>query len=225
MQYKDTISDDADFDGIGYDDVVFGDTVVLLFAKAPVTGQVNTRLIPDIGEVAATQLQHDLIYHRLDMLTSSGLCEVRLMCAPDVQHECFQSCKAKYGVELHVQQGDDLGERMFNGVSEALEDHRYCIIIGTDAPALDADNIKQAIEVLRSGKQAVLVPAEDGGYVLFGLSRPHEELFSDISWGGAEVMQQTRRRLEDNAISYLELDSCWDIDVIEDYQRYLKTLA
>lgn len=206
-------------------DTIYDDTVVILFAKAPVAGQVNTRLIPDIGEVAATQLQHDLIYHRLDMLTSSGLCEVRLMCAPDVQHDCFQSCNAKYGIELHVQQGDDLGERMFNGVTEALKDYRYCIIIGTDAPALDAANIKQAIEVLRSGNQAVLVPAEDGGYVLLGLSQPRKELFSDISWGSSEVMQQTRRRLQDNAISYIELDSCWDIDVIEDYQRYLKTLV
>jgi len=203
----------------------YEDTIVLLFAKAPVTGQVNTRLIPDIGEQAATQLQQDFIHDRLNMLTGSGLCHVRLMCAPDEHHECFRSCKQSYPIELSVQQGEDLGARMFNGASMALHDHRYCIIIGTDAPALDAERIAQAIEGLRSGKQAVFVPAEDGGYVLAGLSEPLEELFRDISWGSAEVMQQTRRRLEEHAIPFLELESCWDVDVIEDYRRYLQEIS
>jgi rSAM/selenodomain-associated transferase 1 len=203
----------------------FDDAIVLLFAKAPVAGQVNTRLIPDIGEQAATQLQHDLIHDRLEMLAASGLCHVRLMCAPDEQHECFQSCKQSYPIELSVQQGQDLGVRMLNAASKALRDHRYCIIIGTDAPALDAEMIAQAIEGLHSGKQAVFVPAEDGGYVLAGLSEPREELFRDISWGSADVMQQTRRRLEENAIPFLELESCWDVDVIEDYRRYLQEIS
>lgn len=203
----------------------YDDTIVLLFAKAPVAGQVNTRLIPDIGERAATQLQHDLIHDRLKMLAASGLCHVRLMCAPDAQHECFQSCKQSYPIELSVQQGQDLGVRMLNAASKALRDHRYCIIIGTDAPALDAEIIAQAIEGLRSGKQAVFVPAEDGGYVLAGLSEPREELFRDISWGSAKVMRQTRRQLEENAIPFLELESCWDVDVIEDYRRYLQEIS
>ena len=203
----------------------YDDTIVLLFAKAPVAGQVNTRLIPDIGEQAATQLQHDLIHDRLDMLTASALCHVRLMCAPDEQHECFRSCKQSYPIELSVQQGEDLGARMFNAATKALHDHRYCIIIGTDAPALDAEMIAQAIEGLRCGKQAVFIPAEDGGYVLAGLSKPREELFRDISWGSAQVMQQTRRSLEEHAIPFLELESCWDIDVIEDYRRYLQQIS
>jgi rSAM/selenodomain-associated transferase 1 len=199
----------------------YDDTIVLVFAKAPVAGQVNTRLIPDIGEQAATRLQHDLINDRLNMLTASELCHVRLMCAPDAHHECFRSCEQRYPIELSVQRGDDLGERMFDAASTALHEYRYCIIIGTDAPALDTGTITQAIEGLRSGKQAVFVPAEDGGYVLLGLSEAREELFRDISWGSAQVMQQTRRRLQENAIDYLELDTCWDIDVVEDYTRYL----
>ena len=37
-------------------------------------------------------------------------------------------------------------------------------------------------EVLRSGSDAVVYPAEDGGYVLIGLRRPVPELFSDMAW-------------------------------------------
>jgi len=68
--------------------MTYGDTVILLYAKAPVSGKVNTRLIPDIGETVATQLQHDFIHQRLQMLTAAGLCDTVLMCALDRRHEC-----------------------------------------------------------------------------------------------------------------------------------------
>lgn len=197
------------------------DTVILLFAKAPVEGEVNTRLIPDIGVHAATRLQHDLIHQRLSMLTEAGLCDVRLLCAPDQQHEKFLQYKKQYPITLFDQAGDDLGQRMFNSVVSALQQYKYCIVIGTDAPALDAPRIKQVIDTLHGGSDVVIVPAEDGGYVLIAMRHAHEFLFHDISWGSAQVMSQTRKKLEDNNISVEELACCWDVDRLEDYQRYL----
>ncbi len=35
--------------------------LLIIFAKAPVAGEVNTRLIPDIGVDAATALQQELL--------------------------------------------------------------------------------------------------------------------------------------------------------------------
>lgn len=201
--------------------MLYPDTVVLLFAKAPVEGKVNTRLIADIGVQAATQLQHDLIVQRLLMLTQANLCAVSLMCSPDVQDEYFVQCKKQYPVTLLQQSGADLGKRMLNGIRQALQQYRYCIVIGTDAPALDEVLIRQAIERLKAGSEVVFVPAEDGGYVLVGLQKPYEFLFQGIRWGSAEVMQQSRRKLKKNSISFKELATCWDIDRVEDYQRYL----
>lgn len=201
----------------------YHDTVILLFAKAPVAGKVNTRLIPDIGVQEATKLQHDLIQQRLSMLKQANLCAVSLMCSPDVQDDCFVYCKQHYPISLLAQSGADLGERMLNGIKQALQQYKYCIVIGTDAPALDEVLIRQAIEHLKTESDVVFVPAEDGGYVLVGLLKPYEFLFQDISWGSAKVMQQTRNKLNDNNISFNELAPCWDIDRLEDYQRYLKT--
>ena len=205
--------------------MLYHDTVVLLYAKAPVAGSVNTRLIPDIGEQAATALQYDLIHDRLTMLNEAGLCPVRLMCAPDIGHECFAECEQKYPVSLYEQRGSDLGERMLEGVKQALSDYKYCIIIGTDAPALDGSRIKQAIDTLHVQSDAVFIPAEDGGYVLLGLAEAHVFLFRDISWGSAQVMQQSRDKLKLNNLRFTELESCWDVDRIEDYQRYLKDVV
>ena len=199
----------------------YHDTVILLFAKAPVEGKVNTRLIADIGVKAATKLQHDLIQQRLSMLKQANLCTVTLMCSPDVQDDYFISCKDSYPITLLEQSGADLGKRMLNGIKQALQQYKYCIVIGTDAPVLDEVLISQAIERLKTDAEVVFVPAEDGGYVLVGLHKPYEFLFQDISWGSAEVMQQSTSKLKKNAISFSELSTCWDIDRLEDYQRYL----
>ena len=199
----------------------YHDSVVLLFAKAPVEGKVNTRLIADIGVSAATALQHDLIHHRLLMLNKANLCDVRLLCAPDDRHECFVRCKQQYPISLFEQVGTDLGERMYNAIQDASRHYKFCIVIGTDAPALDGIAVQQALDALHEGAEVVFVPAEDGGYVLVGMRQAHDFLFQDVSWGSAEVMQQSRNILDNNKIIFEELATCWDVDRLEDYQRYL----
>lgn len=201
--------------------MLYDDSVVLLYAKAPVEGKVNTRLIADIGVQAATKLQYDLIHDRLSMLTDAKLCDVRLMCAPSQLAEDFLQCRKQYPVTLADQTGENLGERMFNGVEAALQQYNYCIVIGTDAPALDEVRIKQVIDALHEDNDVVIIPADDGGYVLIAMRQAYSFLFHDISWGSEEVMRQTRNRLNENNISFEELDSCWDVDRLEDYQRYL----
>jgi rSAM/selenodomain-associated transferase 1 len=201
--------------------MLYQDTVVLLFAKAPVEGKVNTRLIPDIGVKAATKLQHDLIHDRLTMLTAAKLCDIRLMCAPDKLTEYFIECGKRYPVALFDQTGADLGERMYAGIRHALRDYEYCIVIGTDAPSLDVDVLKMILQSLHEGAGVVVVPAEDGGYVSIAMQQAYSFLFQGISWGSAEVMQQTRDKLNNEKVLFEELPACWDIDRLEDYQRYL----
>lgn len=213
----------------------YEDTVILVFAKAPIEGKVNTRLIPDLGVQTATALQKDFIHQRLLMLKQADLCAVTLMCAPDIHHECFVQCQQQYDVTLQQQTGNDLGMRMLNGIDHALQSYKYCIVIGTDAPALDAAQIMLAIEVLHEGasykdnlcndkhkkSHVVFVPAEDGGYVLVGQDKAYDFLFKNISWGSDEVMQQSREVLQKNNINFTELAECWDVDSLNDYQRHL----
>lgn len=199
----------------------YDDTVILLFAKAPVEGKVNTRLIPDIGVREATRLQEEFINQRLQMLEQADLCHVVLMCSPDKDDNFFLKCQQQYNIDLSQQSGSDLGARMFNGVHAALELYKFCIVIGTDAPALDVEEITKAIDTLHAGKKVVIVPAEDGGYVLIGMRYVYNCLFEVMPWGSSEVLPLTRDRLLTNRISFEELSPCWDVDRIEDYQRYL----
>ena len=65
----------------------------------------------------------------------------------------------------------------------------------------------------------MFVPCEDGGYALIGLSRADRRLFEDIAWGGDTVMAETRRRLAALGWQWRELDTLWDVDRPEDYER------
>lgn len=200
----------------------YPDTVLLIFAKAPIPGEVNTRLIPELGIDVATDLQAELINSRLQNLMRSRLCELQLWCSPDSSHEFFSECKEKFNVNLYNQAGRDLGERMSHAIRSGLEGFKHVVLIGTDAPSLDDTLIEQAIKALKNGSDTVIVPAEDGGYVLVGMSQHYKEIFLSVPWGTERVMKKTRGNIIALGLKVNELQNCWDIDRVEDYRRYLE---
>lgn len=198
----------------------YPDAAVLVFAKAPISGEVNTRLIPDTGVDAATQLQVELIDLRLESLQKNKLCEIELWCSPDSNHAFFKKCKKKYGVTLFPQQGDDLGVRMSLAIKESLKRFKRVVLIGTDAPSLTLDQIEVAVQRLGEANDIVIAPAEDGGYVLIGMSQHCDGVFQSVPWGTDMVLSCTRNNIKAHNLISEELELCWDIDRVEDYQRY-----
>jgi rSAM/selenodomain-associated transferase 1 len=196
---------------------------ILIFAKAPQPGAVKTRLIPALGAQGAATLHAQLVEHTLAMVCAAGTGRVELHCAPNTSNPFFRFCSAKYGIALAAQSDGDLGERMFDAFSEALNTTSHVILVGTDCPALTVSYLIEALEALRDGSDAVFVPAEDGGYALIGLGKCDARLFEGISWGGSQVMAQTRGRLRELRWRWRELDPLWDVDRPADYQRLLQS--
>ena len=93
------------------------------------------------------------------------------------------------------------------------------LVIGTDCPALTAENLRMAAEVLRGGADVVVFPAEDGGYVLIGARRAEAALFSGMTWSTPQVMDQTRHRLQQAGLTWQEPVTLWDVDLPEDLIR------
>ena len=197
----------------------YADSVILVFAKAPVAGRVKTRLLPHISAAQAAQLHMELTHNRLQMCTAAGVCDVQLWCSPDVHHPFFPACRQRYGTQLHAQQGNDLGERMSGAIKAMLRRYSKVVVIGTDAPALGMPMIVSAIEQLDRCDVA-LVPAEDGGYVLLGASSYRQDLLAGIAWGTKTVLTDTLRNLDSLGLEYALLPECWDVDRPEDLQRY-----
>jgi rSAM/selenodomain-associated transferase 1 len=199
--------------------IKYPDCAILVFSKAPVVGQVNTRLVPYITAEQAASLHEELTHNRLRMCTTADLCDVQLWCSPDTRHPFFFDCRQRYGVQLHTQNGNDLGERMSAALQTMLGRYKKIIIIGTDAPALDIDTIDAVVNQLEHS-DIVLVPAEDGGYVLLGASKHHQDLLVDVPWGTESVLASTVCNIERLGLSYSLLGECWDVDRPEDLERY-----
>ncbi len=139
---------------------------------------------------------------------------------PDVDHEFF-AAMAGGTMTLHKQEGTDLGERMYNGAARALDERGAdaVVIIGTDCPALDVAYLRGALEKLRD-HDAVIGPAEDGGYGLIGLRRADPGVFAGIEWGTDTVCAETCRRFNAAGLFWSLLPRLWDVDRPEDLDRY-----
>lgn len=195
------------------------ETVLIVFARAPVPGKAKTRLAATIGAGAAARLHARLVERAVATAVAAGTGAVELHCAPDTRHPFFARLAARYGVALRAQGRGDLGARMHRSLARALRAARAAVLVGCDCPVLNARDLRRAVRELRRGADAVFVPAEDGGYVLVGLRRTASALFSDMPWGSDRVMSETRNRLRALGWSWRELREVWDVDRPEDYAR------
>jgi uncharacterized protein len=203
---------------------VHTDAVIMVFCKAPIPGQVKTRLIPPLTGEEAAQLHCELTEKTLQTATQNRLCDVCLWCSPSIDHPFFSILAQTFTLDLHLQQGADLGERMHHAFCQALARYSSAIIIGCDCPSLTSDDLEQALNQLNQGKPCVIAPAEDGGYALLGLRQPQAALFDNMPWGTDKVLGLTRARLHSLNLDYHELNPQWDLDTPDDLKRYRDNL-
>ena len=192
--------------------------VVIVFAKAPVPGEVKTRLLPALDAEHAAMLHAALTERALMTALDSNADAIELCCAPDDSHSFFQSCAEDFEIDLSLQGEGDLGERMLRVLDRALDEYAQAIIIGADCPALSAKHINAAAAAL-TDRDIVLTPAEDGGYALIGARRTHAKMFAAIDWGTDVVLAQQRHNLAACALSWHEMETLWDVDRPDDLPR------
>lgn len=195
------------------------DNAVLIFAKTPLEGRVKTRLIPALGERGATALYVALLERELAWISREPGCAVELWVTPQADHPVFRRLQRRHGFSLHLQQGGDLGERMEHASRQALTRYRRLLLLGVDCPALAVEHLRQAFRWLAEGEDAVLGPAQDGGYVLLGLQAWDGRLFRGHEWGGSRVAETTRAVMREAGWRWRELPLLWDLDRPEDLAR------
>jgi rSAM/selenodomain-associated transferase 1 len=183
---------------------------ILLFTRFPEPGRAKTRLIPALGAAGAAELHRRLTERTLEQVRATALpFEVRTTGRPP------QEFVGWLGTDAVVDQGEgDLGERL-----QRAGPPYPCIFIGADAPDLIAADLHDAVRALAS-HDAVIGPAEDGGYWLLGLARPLDALFADMEWGTDRVLPATLARLGAAGMSTARLRVLADLDRPEDLQRW-----
>ena len=197
----------------------FPNARVLIFAKAPIAGLAKTRLIPALGAQGAARLYAGLLRSTVQKIAADSLCPLQCWCTPNCSHELFLSMAQQFDISLYRQRGDDLGARMAHAAMQAFQEAEHVVLIGGDAPDLTPQHLRQALNWLNEGADAVLGPAEDGGYVLLALRQHEPTLFRNIPWGTDRVLTATRNRLKQRGWRWQELPTLWDVDRPEDLAR------
>lgn len=185
---------------------------LLVFAKAPRAGHAKTRLAPALGAEGAAALARALLAHTLGQAIDAGVGPVELCMSPGPGSAAWQGLPLPVGIACTDQGAGDLGARMARAVQRVTAELRQPVLLfGTDCPALDAARLRAAALALRR-HDAVLLPVQDGGYVLIGLKAPCPALFAHMPWSTAVVAQETLRRLAALGLSTWVGPTLHDID-------------
>ena len=185
-------------------------TRIVIFAKAPVAGSVKTRLIPLLGEVGAARLAQRMLADTVAHAFAAGLGTPELCATPHPSDPSWAG-HLPSGVLLSDQGPGDLGERLAAAARRVIDGGERVLLIGTDCPELDSPRLVEAAAHLES-HDAVIYPAKDGGYVLLGLVRFHESLFTEIAWSTDAVAATTIARIRALGWSLFVGDTLRDID-------------
>lgn len=178
-----------------------------VFARAPVRGQVKTRLLQsqdaETARALGRLLRDDevlLLYEAFveDALAKGaqvGFSRRALYVAGDQTHPVLARLAERFGYVVQSQGEGDLGQRMERAL-RAEDSGQGVVLIGTDSPTLPVALLQAARQGLSTTADLVLGPACDGGYYLVGTRQAVPEVFAaGIPWGTSAVLTQTLERL------------------------------
>lgn len=183
----------------------------------PKAGANKTRLIPAIGAECAMQVYRQLVDRSLieaRHLASAQGCNLTVWFTGDSASDLQNA----FGDDLtfREQVGLSLGDRLQFATKSTFDDGaKRIVVIGTDCPKLNSNDLRSAFEQLEN-HDVVIGPAEDGGYYLIGLKADCASLFADIDWSTSKVLVQTLHKTRELRLRVHQLRVLPDIDCPED---------
>lgn len=195
---------------------------LILMAKAPLPGQVKTRLCPPLTERDAAALYACLLEDTAMEMTRVKRVHRYLFYAPPGSGRFFRRDPFT-GFEARPQSIGDLGKRMATAFETAFA-HGFVrtVLVGSDCPVLSATLVRAAFRELASSADAVFGPSDDGGFYLIALSSPAPSLFRGVHWGTGTVLSEVSRRCREAGLSYSLLPIGFDLDTANDVASFAR---
>lgn len=181
---------------------------LLVIAKAPVAGRSKTRLCPPCTPEQAAALAEAALADTLAAVVATA-------CArPILVLDGEPGAWLPPGIDVVPQAPGGLGRRL--GAAFAPHDGP-ALLIGMDTPQVSPALLGESIERLTEpGADAVLGPAEDGGYWAIGFRRPDPRAFDGVPMSRASTAGRQRLRLRQLGLRVRELPPLRDVDRIAD---------
>jgi uncharacterized protein len=196
---------------------------IAVMAKAPRVGEVKTRLVPPLSPEQAAALSAAFIQDAAgNILAAARSASIAgyVAYSPPGSEAAFAGLLPE-ATRLLPPRGIGLAASLLHAAEDLLAaGYGTACLVNADSPTLPATYLVEAAGALRTpGDRLVLGPAEDGGYYLIGLKRPHSRLFEDIAWSTERVFAQTLDRAAELGLETVTLPPWYDVDDLESLRR------
>jgi len=191
---------------------------VLVVAKAPIPGRVKTRLGNEIGMMAAAEVAAASL---LDTITACrdgfgrGACHLALAGSLRDAVRRVELARAVDGWVVGRQRGETFAQRLANAHAD-VAGRGPVVQIGMDTPQLTAGLLHAAASGL-DDHDAVLGPAEDGGWWVLGLrERRSARALRDVPMSTPTTYDDTRHALVSRGLGVAATTTLRDVDTRDD---------
>ncbi len=182
---------------------------LIIFVRKPELGKVKTRLAAQIGNEKALKIYIKLLVHT-ESISKEINADKFLFGTETAQDACWD------GYLQAKQIGNDLGIRMMNAFNFLFRrQYENVVIIGSDCISLTKEIIENAFAELKQN-EAVIGPAEDGGYYLLGMKKLYAEIFKNKTWSTDSVYPDTIKSFDELNLQYKVLIELSDVDDAKD---------
>ncbi|KRQ85797.1 2-phospho-L-lactate guanylyltransferase [Caloramator mitchellensis] len=195
---------------------------LIIMSKAPIPGLAKTRLKCILSDDECANLQIAMLKDLF--LTTEKLknhLDIFLFYTPNEYFDLMKKLSPDY-IKLYPQQGETIGDRMYNSAEFILQKYDKVLIIGSDVPEITSEVILDSFDKLKR-YDIVIGPTYDGGYYLIGLKKIKKQIFNnEIRWGCESVFESTLNYIKECSLSYELVPKCYDIDTKEDLIEFFK---
>src|SRR3989442_7927577 len=202
------------------------DTALVVMARYPEAGKTKARLARSIGDDRVTCLFRAFL-NDLAQRFAGQCCHLHWAYTPaEVNYHGFLATLVPSLVQhmcCFPQEGAELGARLHHTFKwTRARDFQRTIVIGSDSPQISLDIVTQASQALDEA-DVVLGPADDGGYYLIAMRKPHD-VFSGIPMSTSVVTQMTIALAGQQGLTLRLLEPLFDIDEWPDLIRLAQLL-
>ena len=196
------------------------DKGIIFFTRIPTIGKTKTRLEPFINRDLCVDLQTAFIKDIYKNIKDMGIDII----VSYSDHGDLEVLKNIISDDVHYlkQRGKDLGEKMINAISFGLKRYKKIILIGSDLPLLNKEDIKIGFKTLKT-KDTVISKTYDGGYYLIGMKDLNKEIFN-IKYSTSLVFEETMDKIKSIGKTVGEGNIQLDIDDKDDFLRLYEIL-
>ncbi len=191
---------------------------IICFTRVPRPGLTKTRLMPLLSGEQCAALHTAFLMDIADVYRASEA-DLFVSYAPDPDIQPLRDI-FPFASGFFPQQGNDLGERMFNAIAHVLSlGYGSVILTGSDLPLLTPEHISKGFAALKNA-DIVIGPTSDGGYFLIGMKKPCSAPFNVQGYGGSTVYQSTINAISKAGLTFALAPMCGDVDTPEDLRLF-----